>query len=111
MSSSSDPTDIIRDLSKLSAEGLQRDPNVRSKALRLSKQLASSLEDPIDVATQMAYTPLVATVVRIAVGLDVFAIINTHEGPVSTAQIATTCKGEELLISRFWHVGENLLLT
>ncbi|KAL9084574.1 MAG: hypothetical protein Q9165_007999 [Trypethelium subeluteriae] len=100
MGSSKDPAGIIHDLSIFSAEDLQNNPNARTKALDLSKRLTSVLENPVDAATQLVFSPYVATAARIAVGMNLFAIINAHEGSITTAQIATASKAEELLITR-----------
>ena len=110
MTSSNDPTRVVRDLSAFSLEELQSNPDTRGKALGLSKQLVSLLEDPVDTATQLVFSPYVATTARMAVGLDLFTVINTHEQPIKTARVAALCKAEELLISTSWRSVFNLLL-
>ncbi|KAI2619934.1 S-adenosyl-L-methionine-dependent methyltransferase [Hypoxylon sp. NC1633] len=79
---------LIEGLSRLSSRlSLGDDPQVRNEALRLSRQLTASLEQPENTAVDLAFSPFIAVAARIAVGLDLFKYISRHDGP-----------GEELLI-------------
>lgn len=89
----------IKKLSTLSATDLQ-DSAVRKKALAQTQQLSSILQDPIDTATQLVFSPYVAIGARIAVDMDLFGLISqAREKTITTEELAQKSKGEILLIS------------
>ena len=100
-------TAVIQELASFSNEELSSLPESRKKALDLSRRLTALLEDPVNTATQLVFSPYVATVARIAVDLDLFNLIRSHDGPICTETIAAASGGEALMISM--HMPENVL--
>ncbi|RAO64148.1 uncharacterized protein BHQ10_000160 [Talaromyces amestolkiae] len=99
-STSEDPISIIAKLHSLAAS--LNDGNnheARKKCLQLSKNLTSQLEQPENVAVDMAFSPMIAVTARIAVDLNLFQHV-VNEGPVASARLAELCGAEEILIIR-----------
>lgn len=98
----SDATSILSQLNSLdlTPTSLATNPKSRKLAIDLSKRLTNALTDPITTATEMIFKPFIPPVVRIGVDLDLYSIISTHSGPISTAELAKRTGGDELLISK-----------
>ncbi|KAH8697431.1 putative O-methyltransferase [Talaromyces proteolyticus] len=75
------------------------DHDARKECLKLSKALTLQLEEPNNVAVDMAFSPMIAVATRLAVDLDLFKYV-VKEGPVSSVRLAEISGAEELLISR-----------
>ncbi|EFR05195.1 O-methyltransferase [Nannizzia gypsea CBS 118893] len=82
--------------SRLSSED---DREARKECLQISKALTAQLEEPENVAVDMIFSPMVAVSARIAVDLNLFALIAKEE-PVTSARLAELAGAEELLIIR-----------
>ncbi|PYH81881.1 putative O-methyltransferase [Aspergillus uvarum CBS 121591] len=76
------------------------DVDARKQCLQLSKALTVQLEQPENIAVDMAFAPMVATSARIAVDLNLFARIAQANAPISAASLAALSGAEELLIVR-----------
>ncbi|KAI1505681.1 sterigmatocystin 8-O-methyltransferase [Biscogniauxia marginata] len=91
---------LIEKLGHISAKISNGDQNARTEAIQLSRRLSNSLENLETVAVDLAFSPVVAVAARIAVDLHLFKLIVDHGGPVSSKELATLSRGEELLIVR-----------
>jgi len=100
MSSTSEASAIIQRLSGLSSQDLECDSKARKEAVLLSKRLTAALENPVNTATELVFSPYVATAARIAVDLNLFDLIERSEGPVTTTQLSSASGGEELMLTR-----------
>ncbi|PYI32665.1 putative O-methyltransferase [Aspergillus indologenus CBS 114.80] len=76
------------------------DVDARKQCLQLSKALTVQLEQPENIAVDMAFAPMVATSARIAVDLNLFAHIVRANAPITAARLAAVSGAEELLIVR-----------
>ncbi|PLB55726.1 S-adenosyl-L-methionine-dependent methyltransferase [Aspergillus steynii IBT 23096] len=76
-----------------------QDRDAKRECLQLSKALTAQLEQPENVAIDLAGSPMIAVSARIAVDLNLFALI-LHHGPVTSARLAKLSGAEELLIVR-----------
>ncbi|RAL11829.1 putative O-methyltransferase [Aspergillus homomorphus CBS 101889] len=76
------------------------DVDARKEALQLSKALTVQLEQPENIAVDMAFAPMIATSARIAVDLNLFAHIAQAKEPITAAKLAALSGAEELLIVR-----------
>ncbi|KAI1212409.1 putative O-methyltransferase [Annulohypoxylon truncatum] len=100
-SSSNQAITLIEKLNKLSSRLSSKDDvQANNEALQLSKELTASLEEPKNAAVHLAFSPFIAIAARIAVNLDLFKLIVSHGGPITSQQLATLSGGEELLIIR-----------
>ncbi|KAI0011121.1 hypothetical protein F4779DRAFT_575080 [Xylariaceae sp. FL0662B] len=102
MSPNSDETiTIIEKLNSLSSTlSLGNDNHAKSEALQLSRQLTRSLEKPENTAVDLAFSPFIAIAARIAVDLNLFKCICSHDGPITSQILASLSGSEELLIIR-----------
>ncbi|KAI1139528.1 sterigmatocystin 8-O-methyltransferase [Hypoxylon sp. FL0543] len=102
MSSSLDESvALVERLNSLSPRLSQGDDvQARNEALRLSRQLTASLEQPENTAVDLVFSPFIAIAARIAVNLDLFRRILLHDGPITSQELAAQSGGEELLIVR-----------
>ncbi|KAI1417113.1 putative O-methyltransferase [Hypoxylon sp. FL1857] len=91
---------LIEELGRLGPRLASDNPNARKEALRLSRILTSTLEQPENVAVELAFSPFLAIAARIAVHLGLFRHIVNHDGAVTSEQLALLSGGEELLIVR-----------
>ncbi|CAJ2504618.1 Uu.00g120120.m01.CDS01 [Anthostomella pinea] len=91
---------LIAQLNNLSAKLSSDDQSARKEALQLSKRLAGTLEQPENVAVELAFSPFVAIAARIAVDLDLFKIIANHGSAITSKELESQSGGEELLIIR-----------
>ncbi|KAF9893894.1 hypothetical protein FE257_010064 [Aspergillus nanangensis] len=95
-----DPTLLIAQIQALAPRlKNQDDQEARKECLRLSKAITAQVEEPDNVAVSLAFSPVIALTARIAVDLNLFALVVEH-GPVTSASLATLAGGEELLINR-----------
>ncbi|KAL4957796.1 putative O-methyltransferase [Aspergillus filifer] len=98
--SKSNPTNLIAELQRLSSRlSNEEDYQAKRECLQLSKALTAQLEQPENVAVDMAFSPMIAVSARIAVDLDLFEYIVQHE-PVASEALAHLSGAEELLIVR-----------
>ncbi|KAI1392403.1 putative O-methyltransferase [Hypoxylon trugodes] len=97
---SNDPSVLITQLNDLREKLSGNDKGVRKEALRLSQKLAASLERPEDVAFGLAYLPFRSMAARIAVDLDLFKLVVSHDDGITSKELASLSGGEELLIIR-----------
>ncbi|GBF64283.1 O-methyltransferase [Trichophyton mentagrophytes] len=77
----------------------EEDRDARKECLQISKALTAQLEEPENVAVDMIFSPMIAVSARIAVDLNLFALIAKEE-PVTSAKLAELSGAEELLIIR-----------
>ncbi|OAX79907.1 hypothetical protein ACJ72_05771 [Emergomyces africanus] len=77
----------------------ERDLVARREALQIAKTLKVELEQPENVAVDLAFSPMIAVSARIAVDLNLFGHI-VQEGPVTSARLAELSGADELLIIR-----------
>ncbi|PGG99634.1 hypothetical protein GX51_06189 [Blastomyces parvus] len=77
----------------------EQDLEAKREALRIVKTLRVQLDQPENVAVDMAFSPMIAVSARIAVNLKLFKYI-VQEGPVASARLAELSGAEELLIIR-----------
>ncbi|KAI9044121.1 S-adenosyl-L-methionine-dependent methyltransferase [Aspergillus affinis] len=91
---------LITRLSHL-APRLADDQDLKAKreCLQISKALTVQLDQPENIAVDMAFLPMIAASARVAVDIDLFALIVQH-GPVTSAKLADLSGAEELLIIR-----------
>ncbi|KKZ65436.1 hypothetical protein EMCG_08735 [[Emmonsia] crescens] len=75
------------------------DLEARREALQIVKTLKVQLEEPENVAVDLAFSPMIAVSARIAVDLKLFEHI-VQEGPVTSTRLAELSGAEELLIIR-----------
>ncbi|RDW67178.1 uncharacterized protein DSM5745_09044 [Aspergillus mulundensis] len=95
-----DPVSLIAKLQYLAPRlSNTDDPHARRECLQLSKALTAQLDQPENVAVDMAFSPMIAVTARIAVDLKLFELIVQH-GPVTADKLATLSGAEELLIVR-----------
>lgn len=124
---------IIKQLNELSLQLSSEHGarEARKEALQLSKMLTASLEQPENVAVELAFSvcvqtqfhcahdpnfdlhdliikpvltkmqPFLAIAARIAIGLNLFRHIADSEGPVDSKTLASLSNGEELLIGMY----------
>ncbi|KAI0514347.1 putative O-methyltransferase [Xylaria bambusicola] len=93
--------DIIEQLNDLKAKLSSVDDVVaKEDAVNLARQLVTTLEQPENIAVELAFSPFLAIAARIAVQLDLFKHIASHDKPVTSAELASLSGSEELLIIR-----------
>ncbi|KAL4800935.1 o-methyltransferase [Aspergillus venezuelensis] len=98
--SKSNPTNLIAQLQRLSSRlSNGADYQAKRECLQLSKALTAQLEQPENVAVDMAFSPMIAVSARIAVDLNLFEYIVQH-GPVASEALARLSGAGELLIVR-----------
>lgn len=122
---------LIKELSSLGeklSSGGGEDQSVRNEALLLSRKITASLEQPQNVAVDLAFSvcpispywhsaktnftpvfastahanraqPFLAMAARVADGLDLFKHTASSKGPITSGELAALSGGEELLIS------------
>ncbi|KAF5020288.1 hypothetical protein F66182_7664 [Fusarium sp. NRRL 66182] len=91
---------ILAELNKFSAEDLSSNAQARKRAAELSKQLTTSLSDPTNTSLDLAFSPFLVLVARIAIDLNLFNLIKSHDGGISTAQLSQESGGESQLVFR-----------
>ncbi|OJJ02334.1 hypothetical protein ASPVEDRAFT_83842 [Aspergillus versicolor CBS 583.65] len=91
-------------VSRLGNDG---DHEAKSECLHLAKALTAQLEPPEHTAIDMAFSPLIATSVRIASDLNLFEHI-VRGGPVTSARLAALSGAEELFIIRILRVASSV---
>ncbi|KAI1333028.1 sterigmatocystin 8-O-methyltransferase [Xylariaceae sp. FL0255] len=94
------PSALIEQLNSLTDQLSSGDANARRQALRLSKQLTASLEQPETVAVELGFSGVIPVAAKVAVELGLFKQISSHEGPVSADELAKLTGGEARLIER-----------
>ncbi|KAK2879395.1 hypothetical protein FQN49_000913 [Arthroderma sp. PD_2] len=95
-----EPAALISKLQHLSPRLSDEDDHeAKRECLRISRALTAQLEQPENVAVDMAFSPMIAISARIAVDLDLFGHI-VKNGPVTSARLAELSGAEELLIIR-----------
>ncbi|KAI0480021.1 putative O-methyltransferase [Xylaria cf. heliscus] len=93
--------DIITRLSNLTTKLSSNDDFIAKKdAVHLARQLVTTLEKPENVAVELAFSPFIAIAARVAVQLDLFKHIASHNEPITSDKLASLSGGEELLIIR-----------
>ncbi|KAL4869529.1 hypothetical protein BDV12DRAFT_208378 [Aspergillus spectabilis] len=94
------PANLIAQLQYLSPRlSHGEDHDAKRECLRISKALTAQLDQPENVAIDMAFSPMIAVSARIAVDLNLFEHIVQH-GPVTSEALARLSGAEELLIVR-----------
>ncbi|KLJ08368.1 hypothetical protein EMPG_16199 [Blastomyces silverae] len=94
------PAALISQLHSLAPRLIDdHDLEAKRKALQIVKTLRVQLEQPENVAVDLAFSPMIAVSARIAVNLKLFKHI-VQEGPVTSARLAELSGAEELLIIR-----------
>ncbi|OJD11334.1 hypothetical protein AJ78_07871 [Emergomyces pasteurianus Ep9510] len=94
------PAALIKQLNHLAARLTdEQDLAARREALRVVTTLKAELEQPENVAVDLAFAPMIAVSARIAVDLKLFEHI-VQEGPVTSARLTELSGAEELLIIR-----------
>ncbi|KAI1733692.1 putative O-methyltransferase [Xylaria scruposa] len=94
-------TTLINELSSLASQvSLNTDQDARNKALQLGQQLVAELEQPENMAVDLAFSPLVAVAARIAVELGLFKHISSTKAPINSKELSLLSGGEELFIIR-----------
>ncbi|KAL3476738.1 S-adenosyl-L-methionine-dependent methyltransferase [Aspergillus californicus] len=99
-----DPLALIAELSRTTSRlGSQEDTEARKECLRLSRALTAELEQPENIAVDMAFSPMIAISTRTAVDLNLFKHI-VQSGPITSKILAELTGAEELLIVRILRV-------
>ncbi|OJD27342.1 hypothetical protein ACJ73_01256 [Blastomyces percursus] len=94
------PAELITQLHSLTPRLIEeQDLEAKKEALQIVKTLRVQLEQPENVAVDMAFSPMIAVSARIAVDLKLFKHI-VQEGPVTSARLSELSGAEELLIIR-----------
>ncbi|KAI0410007.1 putative O-methyltransferase [Xylaria palmicola] len=92
--------DITERLDNLKTKISSHNDSLAQKdALSLARQLVTTLEQPENVAVELAFSPFVAIAARVAVQLDLFKHIASYGKPVTSDELASLSGGEELLIA------------
>ncbi|EPE27504.1 S-adenosyl-L-methionine-dependent methyltransferase [Glarea lozoyensis ATCC 20868] len=76
------------------------DKTARKNALRLSKALVSQLEEPANIAVELAFSSLLPMSARVAVDMKLFEYISRAEKPVSVTELSDLSNAEAVLITR-----------
>ncbi|KAI1346150.1 putative O-methyltransferase [Xylaria sp. FL0043] len=76
------------------------DSPVTKDALSLARQLVTALEQPENVAVELAFSPFVSIAARVAVQLNLFQLVASNHGPITSTELVSLSGGEELLIIR-----------
>ncbi|CAI6261928.1 unnamed protein product [Periconia digitata] len=79
---------------------LPQDQGAQAELLRLTREVTTILEGPVNRATDLVFKPYTTVAARIAVDLDLFNHICAASGDVTSKQLANLTRGDELLISR-----------
>ncbi|KAJ6035868.1 O-methyltransferase [Penicillium herquei] len=96
-----EPLNLISQLQALASRlSNPNDLDARKEGVRVSKALTVQLEQPENIAVDMAFAPMVATSARIAVDLNLFKHIVQAKEPITASSLATLSGAEELLIVR-----------
>ncbi|KAL4922923.1 o-methyltransferase [Aspergillus aurantiobrunneus] len=97
--SNNDPASLITKLQQLATRLSNNDHEAKKDCLQLSKALTAQLEPPENIAVDMAYTPMIAATVRIAIDLNLFEHIVQYS-PVPATRLAALSGAEEPLVFR-----------
>ncbi|KAI0818265.1 putative O-methyltransferase [Xylaria sp. FL0064] len=93
--------DLIEQLHSLTTKlSSNCDSSVTKDALSLARQLVTALEPPENVAVELAFSPLVGMAARVAVQLNLFQLVASNHGTITSTELASLSGGEELLIVR-----------
>lgn len=103
-----DSSALLQELTLITPASLAGDDASRRRALDLCRRLTASLEDPIDAATSIVFTPFVPSAVRTAVDLDVFSILSREGTPVTTEDLSTTSGADALLLQRLLRLLDSI---
>ncbi|KAJ5100560.1 O-methyltransferase [Penicillium angulare] len=96
-----EPITLISQLQALASRlSNPNDLDARKECLRVSKALTVQLDQPENIAVDMAFAPMIATSARIAVDLELFTHIVQAKEPITAARLAALSGAEELLIVR-----------
>ncbi|KAI1747698.1 putative O-methyltransferase [Xylaria castorea] len=94
-------TTLINELSSLASQvSFEIDQNARTKALQLGQQLVAELEQPENMAVDLAFSPIIAVAARIAVDLELFKHISSTKAHINSNELSSLSGGEELFIIR-----------
>ncbi|KAI1818467.1 sterigmatocystin 8-O-methyltransferase [Poronia punctata] len=102
------PSTLIQELASLTSQLSDQDENARREALRLSKQLTASLENPETVAVELSFSGVIPVAAKIGVELGLFKHISNSNGPINSETLAKLTGGEELLIIRILRAMSSL---
>ncbi|KAI9645579.1 hypothetical protein NHQ30_006321 [Ciborinia camelliae] len=92
---------LVKDLNSLiSDESFESNPKSKQEAVRLSKALTATLEEPENVAMELYYSIFLPMSARVAADLNLFEHIANQDGPITVAQLSSLSGAEELLIKR-----------
>ncbi|OTA56458.1 S-adenosyl-L-methionine-dependent methyltransferase [Hypoxylon sp. EC38] len=91
---------IVEKLNQLIPELASGNQSARKKVLQLSRKLTTSLEQPENVAVDLAFSPFLAIAARIAVNLGLFRLIANRDDAVTSEQLALLSGGEEFALVR-----------
>ncbi|KAI1283368.1 putative O-methyltransferase [Xylaria sp. FL0933] len=93
--------DLIEQLHSLKTDlSSDLDSPATKDALSLARQLVTALEQPENVAVELAFSPFVSIAATVAVQLNLFQLVASNHGPITSAELASLSGGEELLIIR-----------
>ncbi|KAF1962612.1 sterigmatocystin 8-O-methyltransferase [Byssothecium circinans] len=95
-----DVSHILTHIQSVDVEQLSHDAVARAYLLQLARKLTSVLEGPVNRATDLVFKPYTSIAARIAVDLDLFQHISAKSGSISSKELATLTKADELLLSR-----------
>ncbi|RAL64323.1 hypothetical protein DID88_002214 [Monilinia fructigena] len=74
--------EILKSLNNLvSDSSFGSNPKIKQEAVRLSKALTATVEEPENVAMELAFSTFLPMSARIAVDLNLFEHIANHNGP------------------------------
>ncbi|BCS24052.1 uncharacterized protein APUU_40496A [Aspergillus puulaauensis] len=103
-----DPATLISRLQGLvSRLGNDGDHKAKRECLQLANALTAQLEPPEHTAIDMAFSPVIATSVRLAVDMNLFEHI-VRDGPVTSARLAALSGAEELFIIRILRIASTV---
>ena len=91
---------LLKKLQGLSLEEVERDAVTKKEALKLTRALTTQLQDPVNVATELMFSPYIAMSARVAVDLDLFALVAESDKPISPEELATKSAAEPELVAR-----------
>ncbi|KAI0015523.1 putative O-methyltransferase [Xylariomycetidae sp. FL0641] len=100
MSGPEESAALIGQLISLKDKVASGDESATKEALQLSRKLTVALDEPGNVAVELAFSQFNIVAARIAVDLGLFRLISDHDGAITSGELASLSGGEELLIVR-----------
>ncbi|KAF2702772.1 sterigmatocystin 8-O-methyltransferase [Pleomassaria siparia CBS 279.74] len=96
----SELSDVIARIQSVDVDQISHDPEAKADLLLLARKLTASLEGSVNRATDLVFRPYTTIAARIAVDLNLFEHIASKSGSITSRELATLSKADELLIAR-----------